>query len=46
MRVAVTGANGFVGRHVVGRLLLGRHEEHDLLSDRNGSEQELYGGGS
>jgi len=45
MRVAVTGANGFVGRHVVARLLLGRHEVRALISERPGAEGELPGGG-
>src|SRR6058998_2322245 len=46
MRVAVTGANGFVGRHVVARLLLGRHEVRALISERRGAEKELPGGDS
>src|SRR5437667_4038214 len=41
MRVAVTGANGFVGRHVVARLLLGGHNVRPLISERPGAEEEL-----
>ncbi|HYV22397.1 MAG TPA: complex I NDUFA9 subunit family protein [Candidatus Bathyarchaeia archaeon] len=46
MRVAVTGANGFVGRHVIARLLLGRHEVRALISERSGAEKELPGAGT
>jgi uncharacterized protein YbjT (DUF2867 family) len=46
MRVAVTGANGFVGRHVVARLLLGRHDVRALISERPGAEKELPGAGA
>ena len=41
MRVAVTGANGFVGRHVIARLLLGGHDVRALISERPGAESEL-----
>src|SRR5713226_3371708 len=41
MRVAVTGANGFVGRHAIARLLLGGHDVRALISERAGAEQEL-----
>jgi uncharacterized protein YbjT (DUF2867 family) len=41
MRVAVTGANGFVGRHAVARLLLGGHDVRALISERPGAETEL-----
>ena len=41
MRVAVTGANGFVGRHVIPRLLRGGHEVRALISERPGAESEL-----
>ena len=40
MRVAITGANGFVGRHVVARLA-GRHDVRALISGRRGAESEL-----
>jgi uncharacterized protein YbjT (DUF2867 family) len=40
MRIAVTGANGFVGRHVVAELV-GRHDVLALISDRPGAETEL-----
>lgn len=46
MRVAVTGANGFVGRHVVARLLLARHDVRALISERRGAETELPGAGA
>lgn len=41
MRVAVTGANGFVGRHAVARLLGGGHDVRALISERPGAEKEL-----
>jgi uncharacterized protein YbjT (DUF2867 family) len=41
MRVAVTGANGFVGRHVVAQLLLRGHDVRALISKRPGAEKEL-----
>ena len=40
MRVAVTGASGFVGRYLVAELS-GRHEVRALVNDRPGSETEL-----
>src|SRR2546428_8368089 len=46
MRVALTGANGFVGRHLVARLLLARHAVRALISDRPGAEKELPGSGA
>jgi NADH dehydrogenase len=45
MRIAVTGASGFVGRTLVARLLLGRHQVRALISERPGAEKELPGGG-
>jgi uncharacterized protein YbjT (DUF2867 family) len=45
MRIAVTGANGFVGRHLIARLQLRRHDVRALVSERPGSERELPGGG-
>jgi uncharacterized protein YbjT (DUF2867 family) len=41
MRVAVTGANGFVGRHAVARLVLGGHDVRAVVSERPGAEKEL-----
>jgi len=41
MRVAVTGANGFVGRHVIAALLARGHEVRALISERPGAEKEL-----
>jgi NADH dehydrogenase len=41
MRVAVTGANGFVGRHVVAQLLVRGHDVRALISQRPGAEREL-----
>jgi NADH dehydrogenase len=46
MRVVVTGANGFVGRHAIARLLLGRHQVRALISERPGAEKELPGAGA
>src|SRR5438445_25124 len=46
MRVAVTGANGFVGRHAISRLLLGGHAVRALISERPGAEKELPGAGA
>src|SRR5213593_3173396 len=46
MRVAVTGANGFVGRHAVARLLLGGHDVRALISERPGAEKEPPGAGT
>ena len=41
MRVAVTGANGFVGRHVIPQLLSRGHDVRGLISERPGAEREL-----
>jgi uncharacterized protein YbjT (DUF2867 family) len=46
MRVAVTGGNGFVGRHVIARLLLGGHDVRALISERPGAEKELPSSGA
>ena len=46
MRVAVTGANGFVGRHAIARLLLGGHDVRAIISERPGAEKELPGAGA
>jgi NADH dehydrogenase len=43
MHVAVTGANGFVGRHTVARLLRRQHDVRALISERPGAETELSG---
>ncbi len=43
MRVAVTGANGFVGRHVIPRLRARGHDVRALISERPGAEKELPG---
>jgi uncharacterized protein YbjT (DUF2867 family) len=45
MRVAVTGANGFVGRHSIARLLLRGHEVRAWISERPGAEKELPSSG-
>src|SRR5256886_16583480 len=41
MRVAVTGANGFVGRHLISQLLQRGHDVRALISERPGAEKEL-----
>jgi len=41
MRVAVTGANGFVGRHLIPQLLRRGHDVRALISERPGAEKEL-----
>src|SRR5438046_10462039 len=45
MHVAVTGANGFVGRHLLARLA-GRHQVRAIVSERPGAERELPNGGA
>lgn len=45
MRVAVTGANGFVGRTLLARLR-GRHDVRALISKRTGAERELPDAGA
>src|SRR5439155_22807311 len=45
MRVAVTGANGFVGRHLLARLA-GRHQVRAIVSERPGAERDLPNGGA
>jgi NADH dehydrogenase len=46
MRVAVTGANGFLGRNLIPRLLAGGHQVRALISQRPGAERELPSGGA
>jgi NADH dehydrogenase len=41
MRVAVTGANGFVGRHLIAQLLQRGHDVRALISERPGAEKDL-----
>src|SRR2546426_287049 len=45
MRIAVTGASGFVGRTLVARLR-GTHDVRALISERRGAEEELPRAGS
>jgi uncharacterized protein YbjT (DUF2867 family) len=45
LRIAVTGASGFVGRTLTGRLLA-RHDVRALISERPGAESELPRGGA
>ncbi len=42
----MTGANGFVGRHAVARLLRGGHDVRALISERPGAEKELPDSGA
>src|SRR5438874_13579238 len=46
MRVAVTGGNGFVGRHAIARLLRGGHQVRAVISERPGAEKELPAAGA
>jgi len=44
VRIAITGANGFVGRNLLALLREGQHEIRALVSERPGAERELPGG--
>jgi NADH dehydrogenase len=46
MRVAVTGANGFVGRHAVARLVREGHDVRALIRERPDAEKELPDAGA
>jgi NADH dehydrogenase len=46
MRVAVTGANGFVGRHAISRLIEAGHSVRALISTRPGAASQLPGAGA